>query len=144
MESQDNNNNDVVINHILKLEERLINENKEIKDQLKGLVEVNARFAQEIIALKNGSSGSNINGFGGTQEIATTPAVKKVKSNKVVLSVGETQVKITGNTYNHRSIFGENGASWSKADSAWMLPLDNKDSVIETLEEKGIEYTVEV
>lgn len=109
-----------------------------IKEQLQGLIEVNARFAQEIIALKGGSQTSS--GFGSTTPVASTGSAKK--SNKVILTCNDDDISITGNTYDHRGIFFENGGAWNKAEKSWMVALDKKDSVVEALKAKSIEYEV--
>lgn len=128
---------------ILELVKTLTIQNQEMKTQLQGLVEVNARFAQEIIAIKNNNQNNNqnntiSNGFGGGVEITTTPTPKK--SNKVVLTINDDLLVISGNTYAHRSIFGENGASWNGTDKVWNAASDKLDSIVEELTDKGIEY----
>ena len=131
---------DTVIEHILNMESRLIQENKEIKSQLQGLVEINARFAQEIIAIKNGGETKISNGFGGSSDISTEPTPKK--SNAVLLEVKGDTLTISGNTYAHRGIFGENGASWNKSDKVWNTNSDKLESISEALKDKGVEFEV--
>ena len=115
------------------------NELKGIKEQLQGLIEVNARFAQEIIALKQGTIAGN--GFNGSTDIATSN-IKKEKISGVLLTCGEENIKISGNTYDHRSTFFENGGSWNKPEKVWEVPLDKKDNIVEALKDKGVEVKV--
>lgn len=126
-------NYDKVIERIETMEDKLVH-------QIQGLVEINARFAQELIAIKNGGSTSITNGIGGNDDIITAPAPKK--SNIVLIEVKNETLCISGNTYAHRGIFGENGACWNKADKIWNTSSDNLDSIKESLTEKNIEFEV--
>jgi len=131
-----------IISHLLVMEESLMKENKELRDKLQGLVEVNARFAQEIIAIKNGNNKMLVNGFGGDTPIVTSPPEKKVKSNKVILTVDGEKTSITGNTYDHRGIFGVHGAKWDKPNLAWVVDTENNGLISEELSNKGIEFEI--
>jgi hypothetical protein len=119
--------------------DNITNELKGIKEQLQGLIEINARFAQEIIALKQGTVAGN--GFNGTSTIATS-STKKPKISGVLLTCGTEKIKVSGNTYDHRGIFFENGGSWNKAEKVWEVPIDSKDSIVDELKAKEIEVTV--
>lgn len=130
---------DKVLERILVMEKKLISENKEMKTQLQGLIEVNARFAQEIIAIKNGSQGT-INGFGGKDAIVTETAPKK--SNKVILEINNDELMISGNTYAYRGIFGENGARWNKSEKNWIVDSQKLESIKEALVAKEVEFEV--
>jgi hypothetical protein len=136
----DSESNDKVLEHILAMETKLTERYKEMKAQLQGLVEVNARFAQEIIAIKNGGAQSLSNGFGGTESITTEVAPKR--SNKVVLEVIGEELTISGNTYAHRGIFGENGARWNKPDKNWICNSEKLENIKESLAAKEVEFEV--
>ena len=119
------------------MDPEITKELKGIKDQLQGLIEVNARFAQEIIALKQGKLAEN--GFNAKTELQT----KKQKIDGILLNCEDEKIKISGNTYDHRSIFFENGGSWNKSEKVWEIDLDKKDSVIQELKNKDIKVTVQ-
>lgn len=129
-----------VLAHILDMESKLIAENREMKLQLQGLVEVNARFAQEIIAIKNGGQKQTLsNGFGGSESVDTKP---KVRNNKVILKVDGETLNISGNTYAHRSIFGEHGSKWDGSSKTWNTDVENLEDIKKALGDGKVEYEV--
>ena len=115
--------------------DKIIEYIKKMDAKLDGLVEINARLAQEIIHLKSNTD------VGTTQRTFNTGSTSaKPKQTGLVVTVDEDSIKVSGNTYNHRDIFRIHGGNWIKEHSHWEIHVDNKEDLIESL--KDIEHIV--
>ena len=103
---------------------------------IKGLLEINARLTQEIIHVKSNASGST-SGFTGI----SGNTVSDKKTTGIIIKTQGNILKFSGNTYNHRSIFGENEGTWNKEEKLWETPLSKKEAIINAFNEKEIEHT---
>ncbi len=131
MDIVENNNKNTTIDLSMDLSE-ITAELKKMSEKIQGLVEVNARLTHELIHIKSGAQSSP------TNNLIQTPN----KTNKVVLTVDGDITKIGGNTFNHRSIFRDNGGSWNGVEKVWEVSSDNNETIVQELELINQEYEI--
>ena len=121
---------DDVINIKTTVNDKLTN----LDAKLRGLVEVNSRLAQEIIAIKENRKCDN--GFDSNTEIKT------IKESKKIFKIEENKddIIVSGSTYSHRSFIKELGGSWNSSDKSWVLKSENKDELMKYLVRNNVEY----
>lgn len=122
---QINNNNNILLQNINNINQKLI-----------GLIEINARLTQEIVILKSDGT-NNI-----SPDRSFNVGNSDTKPKGVIITVDEDIIKVSGNTYKHRTIFAEHGGTWKGEHKHWEIHIDKKDELIDTLKEKDIEHIV--
>ena len=111
---------------IAELTETLNNRLDTLEEKLQGLVEINSRLVHENIS--RGSS--------------SPKATKKDSENgdTIIIENHGNGIKVTGKTYNHRSLFRENGGTWNKSIQAWIFPAPSKKDLVDVLNSNNIEF----
>lgn len=108
---------------------RLVSEIRSLKNELKGLIEINSRLTKEIISIKGTPP----------QSQPTTP---RQQTTNITIHIDTENLKIYGNTYKHRGIFSGLGGSWDGNNKHWVLDHDQKDPLMEKLNENLVEFEV--
>jgi hypothetical protein len=126
-----NNNNEDLIS--------IKNSLAELNIKLNSLIEVQHCLTQQF------SKYFNANNIITTNELP----VKSTNNEKIILTVREETIYITGNAYPHRELIksvasrNKTKAVWDGTNKTWSIPKDLFDDMIQELKKNNIEYISE-
>lgn len=110
-----------------KIEERLAS----IEEKLQGLIEINNRLVHENIRKSLVPV---------RQETVTETRITETDDTIRIETHTQNNFRVTGKTYQHRSLFREAKGEWNKVDLCWIFPNEHKEKLIELLRENNVSY----